>query len=119
VKQKIHQVMKEKRANDFLSKSANDRSSLFHHIAASDMLASERSEQRLVKEAQVLLGAGTASTARTIGFASYYILSRPSLRAALKEELSEIMNEWPNHIPTWAQLERLPLLQGIIKESLR
>jgi cytochrome P450 len=83
------------------------------------MSESERSEERLTREAQVLLGAGTASTARTIGFASYYILSRPDLRAALREELSETMSGWPHHIPTWAHLERLPLLQAIIKESLR
>lgn len=83
------------------------------------MFESERSEERLIKEAQVLLGAGTATTARTMGFASYYILSRADLRFALRNEVSEIMKEWPNSVPTWAQLEQLPLLQAIIKESLR
>lgn len=83
------------------------------------MPESERSVERLAKEAQVLLGGGTASTARTIGFASYYILSRPQLQEALKEELSQTMRDWPVHIPAWADLERLPLLQAILKESLR
>jgi cytochrome P450 len=83
------------------------------------MPESERSEERLAKEAQVLLGGGTASTARTIGFASYYILSRPELHAALQAELQETLKGWPDEVPTWADLERLPLLQGIIKESLR
>lgn len=79
----------------------------------------ERTEERLAKEAQVLLGGGTASTARTIGFASFYILSRPGLRSKLEAELKEPMANWPQQVPTWAELEQLPLLQGIIKESLR
>jgi cytochrome P450 len=83
------------------------------------MPESEKSEERLAKEAQVLLGGGTASTARTIGFASFYILSRPELRARLQSELREPMSGWPDRVPTWAELERLPLLQAIIKESLR
>ncbi|KAK5633633.1 hypothetical protein RRF57_009347 [Xylaria bambusicola] len=81
--------------------------SVFHHIVDSDMPPSERSEKRLAKEAQVLLGGGTASTARTIGFASYYILSQPKIRPKLEEELRDV------------ELERLPFLQAIIKESLR
>ncbi|KAI0548664.1 cytochrome P450 [Xylaria curta] len=93
--------------------------SLFHYIVNSDMPSSERSEQRLAKEAQVLLGGGTASTARTIGFASYYILSRPHIRSRLEQELQDVMATWPQRSPTWADLERLPFLQAIIKESLR
>jgi cytochrome P450 len=111
---------KEKEKDDSGSGSDdNDAASLFHHIVKSDMPESERSEERLAKEAQVLLGGGTASTARTIGFASFYILSRPELRAKLEAELREPMAGWPDRVPTWADLEKLPLLQAIIKESLR
>jgi len=83
------------------------------------MLESERSEERLAKEAQLLLGGGTASTARTIGFATVYILSDPKIRARLEQELREPMAGWPDRVPTWAELERLPFLQALIKESLR
>ncbi|KAI1292699.1 cytochrome P450 [Xylaria venustula] len=93
--------------------------SLFYHVVNSDMPLSERSEERLAKEAQVLLGGGTASTARTIGFASYYILSRSHIRSTLEEELKPIMDTWPQRVPSWAELERLPFLQAVIKESLR
>jgi cytochrome P450 len=119
VQQKICQDLNEKRGNDGSGKPLDDSISLFRHIAASDISETERSEERLVREAQVLLGAGTASTARTVGFASYYILSRPNLKSALREELSEIMREWPACVPSWPQLERLPLLQAVVKESLR
>ncbi|KAI0400710.1 cytochrome P450 [Xylaria palmicola] len=93
--------------------------SIFHHIMNSDMPESERSEARLAKEAQVLLGGGTASTARTLVFASYYILSRNSIRSRLESELKEVMVGWPQHVPTWAELEKVSFLQATIKESLR
>lgn len=93
--------------------------SLFTHIANSDMPESERSVARLSREAQTLLGAGTASTARTLGFASYYILSRPEILSRLQREVTDTMAGWPDTIPYWAELERLSYLQAIIKESLR
>lgn len=93
--------------------------SLFHYVANSDMSESERSPERLAKEAQVLLGGGTASTARTIGFASYYILSNPKIKARLEAELRELMVGWPDKIPTWVELENVEYLQAIVKESLR
>lgn len=83
------------------------------------MPESERSEERLAKEAQTLLGGGTASTARTIGFASFWILSRPDIRIKLEAELRDTMRDWPQRVPSWAELEKLPYLQAIIKESLR
>ena len=103
------------------SNTDQDEFSLFHQVLRNGELPqSERSEERLAKEAQTLLGAGTVSTSRTIGFASYYILSRPdTVRRKLEEELKETMEQWPNRVPTRADLERLPYLQAIIKESLR
>lgn len=94
--------------------------SLFSHIVhESGMPKSELTEDRLAKEAQAMLGGGTVSPARTMSFASYYILSRPDLKARLQAELADTMAEWPQRVPTWEQLESLPLLQAIIKESLR
>ncbi|KAF2965248.1 hypothetical protein GQX73_g8312 [Xylaria multiplex] len=103
------------------SNSLNDKyvESLFHHVANSDMPASEKSEERLAKEAQLLLGGGTVTSARTISCAAYYILTRSDVAKRLREELKNPMTEWPTHVPTWAELERLPFLQAVIKEALR
>ncbi|KAI1750738.1 cytochrome P450 [Xylaria castorea] len=103
------------------SDSTNDEyvESLFHHVANSDMPASEKSEERLTKEAQLLLGGGTVTSARAISCASFYILTRPDITKRLSEELRQPMAEWPSHVPTWADLERLPFLQAVIKEALR
>lgn len=115
----IREAVRIKHDNDAKGIKTDDRGSLFLHLANSDMPESERSEERLAKEAQVLLAGGTTTTAHTIGFASFYILSRPEMREQLKEELRDVMLDWPRRVPTWAELEKLPLLNGIIKESLR
>lgn len=93
--------------------------SLFRQIINGDMPQSELADERLAKEAQVLLGGGTASTARTLGFISYYVLANPHIRGRLNEELRDIMAAYPEHVPLWAELERLPYLQALIKEALR
>ncbi|KAF2466572.1 cytochrome P450 [Lindgomyces ingoldianus] len=95
------------------------KASVFHTILTSDMPESEKTEDRLTKEAQSMLAAGTVTTARTIVVATYYILSQPNLRSRLAAELSQTMSCWPRHSPTWSELEKLPLLQAIIKETLR
>ena len=97
----------------------DSRVSLFRYIVNSEMPESELSVERLTKEAQVLLGAGTASTARTLDFISYYILSNPHIRSRLGKELEDVMANYPKEVPSWAQLEKLPYLQAIINEGLR
>lgn len=97
----------------------NATSSIFRHIVSSDMPESERSIERLSREAMVLFGAGTATTARTMGFMSYYILRNPHMRERLGNELKDIMAAYPNDLPRWSDLEKLPYLQAIIKEGLR
>lgn len=93
--------------------------SLFHHVVASDMPESEKNEDRLVKEAALLLSGGTFTSSRTMGVAAYRVLSNPDLRERLAAELKEPMADWPEKVPKWADLEKLPLLQGVIKETLR
>lgn len=113
--------MKEERVTGS-SRNYNDAKasqSLFHHILDSDMPQSELSDDRLAKEAQLLLGGGIASTARTIGYISYYILARPKVRSRLQDELKKTMASWPDQVPSLAELEKLPFLQALIKEGLR
>lgn len=83
------------------------------------MPESELSDDRLAKEAQVVLGGGTASTTRTLGFVSYYILSNKHIQTRLQGELREVMVGWPLKVPFWADLERVQYLQALIKEGLR
>lgn len=96
-----------------------NRALLFPHVVNSEMPEPELSVDRLSQEAQILLGAGTTSTARTMDFISYYIISDERIRSALQNDLKAIMSNYPEDIPSWAQLEKLPYLHAVIKEGLR
>lgn len=95
------------------------RKSLIHHILSSSLPESEKSEERLTKEVQVLLGAGTVTTATTLAFICYYILADQNIRSKLCEELNAFSASTPGKAASWAALETLPFLQAVIKEGLR
>ena len=118
-KEHIIDAKREKMHANATGLQIDSRVSLFRYIVNSDMPESELSVERLTKEAQVLLGAGTASTARTLDFISYYILSNPHIRSRLGKELEDVMADYPKEVPSRAQLEKLPYLQAIINEGLR
>lgn len=48
----------------------------------------------------------------------YYVLADERIRTRLQEELRESMLGYPEKIPAWSELEKLPFLQAIIKEGL-
>ncbi|CAJ2504214.1 Uu.00g116080.m01.CDS01 [Anthostomella pinea] len=118
---KLRQKARENIRKVLKSDSVQDENvtSLFHHVVNSDMPESEKTEPRLVMEAMLIMAGGTWTSGRTIGVASYYILSRPELQRAVEAELRDVMVKWPQVVPAWAELEKLVLLQAVIKESLR
>jgi cytochrome P450 len=93
--------------------------SIFRHILASDLPESDLSVERLSREAQVLLGAGTVSSARTMDFLTFYILNNEVYRERLQNELAPLMHGYPDKMPSWAELEKLPFMQALLKETLR
>jgi cytochrome P450 len=102
------------------NKDVGGKATIFRHLVNDDSLEeSEWSVDRLTKEAQILMGAGSVSPARTLHFVSFYLLANEDMRKRLEDELAEVMADWPETIPTWAQLEKLPYLQAVIKEGLR
>ena len=96
-----------------------ERLTLFRHLLNSDLPASELTDERLSREAQVLIGSGTITTAGTMGFLVYYIMEDPARRKRLAEELRPLFKDYPRVKPTWAQLEKVEYLQALIKEGLR
>lgn len=100
-------------------KSNSTHVSLFRHVVESEMHESELSVDRLSKEAQILLGAGSVTISRTLNFICYYILANEKTKTTLQNELREVMSGYPEKTPIWADLEKLPYLQALIKEGLR
>ncbi|GJC85385.1 cytochrome P450 monooxygenase sdnH [Colletotrichum liriopes] len=93
--------------------------SVFHHLLSSDVPESEKSTDRLRAESMILLLAGTLAGAHTLTFVVFYVLQNPQIEKRLRAELQPVFKGYPNKMPTWAELERLPYLRGCIKEALR
>lgn len=79
---------------------------------------SDKSVDRLWQEAQLLLGAGTVTTATTIAAAFVYLMLDQERLVVLLEELEFGMPDINKPI-TSLQLEKLPYLTAIIQETLR
>ncbi|KAF2708717.1 cytochrome P450 [Pleomassaria siparia CBS 279.74] len=117
----IEEVVMEKRT--MTAKRPADlggKMTVFRQLVNDDTLDdSEWSSKRLSMEAQILMGAGSVSPARTLHFITFFLLSNEPMRKRLELELTDIMVDWPASPPKWAQLEKLPYLQAVIKEGLR
>ncbi|GJC99225.1 cytochrome P450 [Colletotrichum higginsianum] len=68
---------------------------LFDHIVNSDLPESEKSVERLASEAQVVMGAGTVTTARTMDYLAVHILLNEHIHNRLREELKGPMKDFP------------------------
>ncbi|KAF5844420.1 hypothetical protein GGP41_001450 [Bipolaris sorokiniana] len=86
------------------------RPTLFRHLVNSDLPASELSDERLLREAQVLIGSGTMTGTGTMCFLVYYVKSNPEIHRRLTEELNPIMEGYPHKKPSWAEIEKAEYL---------
>lgn len=82
---------------------------IFHAIKDSDLPPEEKSLNRLLGEAFVLVGAGTETTARTLSVLHFYILSNPTIYERLIQELRKAMPKVDSHI-TIEQAQHMPYL---------
>lgn len=65
-------------------------------------------------EATSLIFAGSGTTANTLTYLVWVVLTRPLLQQALEKELAPLSDDF-----TDADLEQLPLLNAVIQETLR
>lgn len=74
--------------------------------------------QSLYDESQTLSFAGNDTTGTALMMGTHYILRNPLIQARLREELKL---HWPDRskTPRYEELEKLPYLTAVIKESLR
>jgi cytochrome P450 len=79
---------------------------------------SEKSDDRLIDEARVLLAGGTDTTAHTLASITYHLLANPSIFKKLKKELEEAIPD-PHNMPVSTQIEALPYLTAVIQEGIR
>ncbi|KAI8162605.1 hypothetical protein K4K49_000592 [Colletotrichum sp. SAR 10_70] len=97
----------------------NTKSSIFHHILRSDLPETEKATDRLNREAFALLAAGTITTAGTMTLITYFVLKNPDIEKRLRQDLQNVTACYPETVPRWADLEKVPYLTACIKEGLR
>lgn len=91
--------------NDFANK--NHRT-IFAELLESDLPESEKSIDHLTGEAQLILAAGSVTTAHTLAVATYHLLANPEILARVRKELAEVMPQSSSDPPSLQQLESLP-----------
>ncbi|KAK7990689.1 hypothetical protein PG990_014969 [Apiospora arundinis] len=100
--------------NRAISNKENGR--VFAELLASPLLPeSDKSIKRLAGEGFTLLMAGTETTAATLSYIVYRLLSEPAMLKRLEKDMEGF--DFEN--PKWTQLERIPYLWAIIHEALR
>ena len=92
--------------------------SLIGAVLGSDLPESEKSTERLLRESQVLISAGTDTTAMVLSFALFHLLSDPERFKKLRTELETAIPD-PQSILLSRQVENLPYLTAIVKETIR
>ncbi|CAG7965129.1 unnamed protein product [Penicillium salamii] len=80
--------------------------------------AAERTVERLRDDGLIMLAAGTETTARVLTMGAFYIYRDEGILQSLREELIGAMPTIDTKL-TWTQLEKLPYLSAVVKESLR
>jgi cytochrome P450 len=73
----------------------------------------------LYEEAQALMFAGADTVGNTLMLGTYHLLKQPETLQRLKSELTAAWPSLDGKEPKIRQLENLPYLNAVIKESLR
>jgi cytochrome P450 len=91
---------------------------IFHEMLNSELPPEEKSTARLCDDGQVIVVAGTLTTAWALSVATFYLLSQPDTLRRLKDELRTEIPQISQRVPL-SVLEQLPYLTACIQESLR
>ncbi len=70
----------------------------------------------LFANGHVVFLAGSETTASSMGAGAYHLLANPSILHRLQTDLDKA---WADGPPSWTDLERIPLLKGVVMEALR
>ncbi|KAK4452860.1 cytochrome P450 CYP542B3 [Podospora aff. communis PSN243] len=92
---------------------------IFHDLLSSETLPpAEKSLARLADEGRTIVQAGTLTSSWALAIANFHLLHKPHILARLRAELNAAIPD-PNVAVPVAELENLPFLRAIIKETLR
>jgi cytochrome P450 len=95
-------------------KASETSSNIFSNIAAEAELGDKLSMKDVHLEASGLIIAGTDTTSVTLTYLVWAVLSQPTLQAELEHEVAALADDYGD-----TDLEKLPLLNAVIEETLR
>ncbi|KAI2465613.1 putative flavonoid 3-hydroxylase [Annulohypoxylon bovei var. microspora] len=103
-----------------LHEKPTERRDIFQTILRNENLpTTEKAFDRISHEGVVTIAAGGETTARALTIATYFLLAeKNTILPMLQEEIEAVMPS-PSSRPSIQELERLPWLTAVIKESLR
>ena len=96
------------------TKASETSSNIFATMAAEAEKGERLTNEDVQLEASALIVAGSDTTAMTLTYLVYAVLSRPTLQRELEQEVATLGDNY-----TDAELEKLPLLRATIEETLR
>jgi cytochrome P450 len=107
-------VLKETSKSAASAKTSTDANTIFAGVAAEAEKGEHLDEEDVAGEAGVFTVAGTDTTAVTLTYLVWCVLSRPDLRQTIEEEVAGLPDDY-----TDPDLLTLPWLNAIISETLR
>jgi cytochrome P450 len=99
-------------------KADADNPTIFESILSRDLPASEKTSERLVGEAESVVGAGALTVAHYLTTTIYHILANPAIVKKLQEEMKMVMPD-PNILPPAHELNQLSYFNAVILEGYR
>ncbi|KAK2616577.1 hypothetical protein QQS21_000400 [Conoideocrella luteorostrata] len=91
---------------------------IFQELLTGSLPDQEKKLERLWQEGQIVVGAGTETTAWTLSVALFYVLNNARVFANLQKELVGNIADVEKRC-RWSELEQLPYLSAVICEGLR
>lgn len=101
-----------------LTPNGNPGRTIFQELLTGDLPEQEKRLERLWQEGQIVIGAGTETTAWALSATLYYILEDVTILHTLQAELTKAIPV-PTERVDWSRLEKLPYLSAVICEGLR
>ncbi|KFZ02530.1 hypothetical protein V501_09537 [Pseudogymnoascus sp. VKM F-4519 (FW-2642)] len=112
-----HEIVREETKNELKTDSLSK--TIFHSLIRNQNLPeAEKSDKRLADQAGVLLGGRTDTTASTLAYTTYHLLSNPRILKKLRDELISAILD-PQDMPPLNKLEALPFSTAIVQEGIR
>jgi cytochrome P450 len=111
LEKRLTRLIAERRSN-----AAGKRDVLSLMVAARDDDGASFSDRDLLGHAAVLFVAAHETTANTLAWTLLLLATHPEVRASLEDELHAVLRGAP---PTTDDLDRMPLLDAVVRESMR